>query len=104
MGRFYYLDLLGEAPQDWMGPDEAWTAIETAALRGPALARARDEALANSADNSIWRSFLSDLNERVATTVETIWIMISDSGKNHLMGRAGEVLGFEAHPCVVGRQ
>jgi hypothetical protein len=104
MGRFYYLDLLGDAPQEWIGPNEAWTAIETAALSDPVLARLREDVFAKPSDSALWDSLLQALNERIAVTVELIWVMVTDSGKNHLAGRAGEVLGFEADPAAVGRQ
>ena len=104
MGRFYYLDLLGDTPQDWVGPNDAWTAIEAAALQDPALSRMREESFADVGNNAKFDALLSALSGRVAGAIENVWDAITVSGRNHILGRAGEVLGFEAHRDAVGRQ
>jgi len=103
-GRFYCLDILASAPQDWVGPDIAWTAIETAAQVDDDISRLRDEYFENLGNDARWEVFLAALNERIATSVETAWDAIVGCGKNHMMGRAGEVIGFEADRTATGRQ
>jgi len=103
-GRFYYLDILASAPQDWVGPDVAWTAIENAAQNEEVVAVLQARAFKNVGDNAAFDALLKAINERIATSVETVWDAIVGCGKNHLLGRAGEVVGFQADRALTGRQ
>lgn len=104
MGRFYYLDQLGDSPQPWVSPDEAWQKIESAALTDPAVAALYQVATANVGNNEVWDEFNRALNERIATAVERVWVMIAVCGRNHALGETGGTFGFEVHPDAVGRQ
>ena len=104
MGRFFYLDQLGDSPQTWKGPADAWSEIEAAVLLDPELSEMRDQSFASLADSQLWQSVLDGINEGIATTVELLWDTVAACGKNNLMGRAGVVLGFEVHRSAVGRQ
>jgi hypothetical protein len=103
-GRFYYLDLLGDSPQDWIGPLDAWAAIEGAAFQDPALAALRDESFGDLGNDQKFNTMLEASGASIAATLEAIWDAITVSGRNHLLGRCGEILGFEAHRDAVGRQ
>jgi hypothetical protein len=103
-GRFYYLDILARAPQDWVGPAVAWTEVELAARQDPTIAELEVRAFENIGDNSAFDALLKAINERIATSVETVWDAIVGCGKNHLMGRAGDIIGHEADPAMTGRQ
>jgi len=103
-GRFYYLDILASAPQDWVGPDVAWTDIEKAAQGDPAVSKLQAESFANLGDNASFEALLAATNGRMATSIEAVWDAIVGCGKNHMMGRAGEIIGFEADRAMTGRQ
>ncbi|SDU62839.1 hypothetical protein [Jiangella alkaliphila] len=103
-GRFFFLDLLGEKPQSWVGPDAAWQKIESAALADPAVATLYSATTTNVGDNDIWADFVAGLNERIALAVEQLWTMVAVCGRNHALGETGVVFGFEVHPGAVGRQ
>ena len=104
MGRFYYLDLLGDDPQKWEGPDGYWERIEAAAITEPELAAAYATATTDVSNNQVWDRFYRALNERIAIAIERLWIMIAVCGRNHALGETGGVFGFEVHPDAVGRQ
>jgi hypothetical protein len=103
MGRFYYLDELGDVPQT-VSPDDAWQNIEQSALNDPAVATLYQRAMRNVGDNDAWEEFIGALHERIAMTVERLWIAVAVCGRNHALGETGETFGFEVHPSAVGRQ
>lgn len=103
MGRFDYLDQLGDDPQP-VSPDGAWQKIESAALTDPDVAALHRRAIDHVGDNEMWEVFIGGLNERIATSVERVWIMIAVCGRNHVIGETGGAFGFEVHPDAVGRQ
>lgn len=104
MGRFYYLDQLGDRPQAWESPDAYWQSIESAALREPPLAEMYKTALVDPADNRSWDVLDTALKERIASAIEGLWVLIAVSARHHAFGEIGVVLGFEVHPEAVGRQ
>lgn len=104
MGRFYYLDMLGEAPQTWESPDAYWDRIEATALRDPQLSLKESLAITAMTDSALWDDLRASLNARVANSIENLWTVIAVAGRNHAFGEAGRVLGFEVHPESVGRQ
>ena len=79
MGRFYYLDLLGDDPQQWESPDGYWQRIEAAALIEPELAATYATAMADVSNSQAWDRFYTSLNERIAIAIERLWIMIAAS-------------------------
>lgn len=103
MGRFYYLDELGSAPQP-VSPDDVWENIEQAALADPAVATLYQQAMKDVGGNDAWEKFVRALHERIATAVERIWVGIAVCGRNHALGETGRTFGFEVHPDAVGRQ
>ena len=103
MGRFYYLDQLGDNPQP-VSPDDAWQKIESAALTDPEIAARYQRTIDHVGDNEAWDLFIQTLNERIATAVERVWIMIAVCGTSRALGEAGGAFGFEVHPDAVGRQ
>lgn len=103
MGRFYYLDQLGDDPQP-VRPDAAWQTVEQAALADPNVTSHYQRALENPGDNEIWDLTIGALNNRIAVAVERIWITIAVCGRNHVLGETGSTFGFEVHPDAVGRQ
>ena len=103
MGRFYYLDQLGDAPQA-VSPDHAWQKIEQFALTDPEVAALYRRAMQNVGDSDAWGKFTCALYERIAMAVERIWVAIAVCGRNHVLGDTGVVFGFEVHPDSVGRQ
>lgn len=103
MGRFYYLDELGDAPQP-VSPDDAWQNIENAVLADPAVATFYQQAMKDVGDNDAWVKFIRALHEWIATAVERIWVTIAVCGRNHCLGETGGTFGFEVHPDAVGRQ
>lgn len=103
-GRFYYLDIPASAPQDWIGPNDAWTAIENAAQKDDVVAALQVRAFDNVEDDVAFDALLAAINQRISTSVETVWDAIVACGKNYMMGRAGEVIGFEADGAMTGRQ
>lgn len=102
MGRFYYLDELGDAPQS-VSPDDAWQNVEQAALADPTVATLYQQAMKELGDNDAWDEFIRALHERIAAAVERLWIAIAVCGRNHALGEAGGTFGFEVHPGAVGR-
>lgn len=103
MGRFYYLDQLGDNPQP-VSPDDAWQKIENAAITDPAIASLYQRSIDHIGDNEVWNVFNGTLNERIATAVERVWVMIAVCGRNHALGETGGAFGFDVHPDAVGRQ
>lgn len=103
-GRYYYLDLLGEAPQKWDDPRAYWHEIELAAMDDPSIASASSTATGAVSDNALWDRFHRLLRERIATAVERLWIAIAVCGRHGVLGEAGKTFGFEVHPDAVGRQ
>lgn len=103
MGRFYYLDQLGDDPQP-VRPDDLWQKVENVALTDPPVAALHKRAMHHAGDNEIWTVLIRALNERIATSVEQTWAMIAVCGRNHALGETGGTFGFEVHPDAVGRQ
>lgn len=103
MGRFYYLDELGDAPQ-LVSPDDTWQNIEQAALADPAVAALYHQATRDVGDNDAWEEFIRALHDRIAAAVERLWIAVAVCGRNHALGKTGGTFGFEVHPDAVGRQ
>jgi hypothetical protein len=104
IGRFYYLDLLGDNPQAWESPDAFWDAIEHAALQDPEVEASYAAAMESVSSNDLWDRFYSRLNKRIAVSVERLWALVAVCGRNHLLGETGGAFGFEVHPDAVGRQ
>jgi len=92
MGRFYYLDELGVAPQP-VSPDDAWQNIEQAALADPAVAMLYQQAMEDIGDNDAWDKFIRALHARIATAVERIWVAIAVCGRNRLFRLERGVMG-----------
>lgn len=103
MGRFFYLDQLGDDPQS-VSPDAAWDKIEQAALADSNVSALYQEAMGNVNDNAAWGQFTSALHERIAIAVERVWVAVAVCGRNHALGETGSTFGFEVHPDMVGRQ
>lgn len=103
-GRFYYLDLLGDAPQDWESPEGHWQQIEDAVMLEPEIKALFNEAMKSAPNNELWDSLHRSINERIALAIERLWEMIAVSARNHALGEAGTQFGFEVHPNAVGRQ
>lgn len=103
MGRFYYLDKLGDTSQA-VNPDAVWDDVEHAARTDPDVSALFDRALADVNDNAIWDALTRALHNRIADSVERTWTMIAVVGRNHALGETGTVFGFEIHPSAVGRQ
>ncbi len=103
MGRFYYLDLLGDDPQP-VSPDEAWQKIERIALADPDVSVLYQRAVGQVNDNTAWDVAHRALNERIATSAERVWLMIAVCGRNRALGETGQLFGFEVHPDAVGHQ
>lgn len=103
MGRFYYLDLLGDRPQS-VNPQDTWQEIESAVLTDPEVAGLYQRASKDIGDTEAWDAFTRALHGRIASAVEGIWIMIAAAGRNHALGPTGDSFGFEVHPDAVGRQ
>ncbi|GAA3675978.1 hypothetical protein [Yimella lutea] len=103
MGRFYYLDELGDAQQP-VSPDDAWQNIEQAALADSTVATLYQQAMSDLGDNDAWDKFIHALHERIATAIERLWAGVAVCGRNHALGETGGVFGFEVHPDSVGRQ
>ncbi|WP_307357461.1 hypothetical protein [Microbacterium murale] len=86
MGRFYYLDELGDAPQ-LVSPNDSWQSIEQAVLTDPAVATLYQQAMNDVGDNDAWETFIRALHERSRCANETVrW------------GEIGGTFGFEVHP------
>lgn len=103
MGRFYYLDKLGDTPQA-VNPEEIWDDVEQAARTDPAVAALFARAMADVSDNAVWDELTRALHDRIADSVERIWTTIAVVGRNRALGETGRVFGFEIHPHAVGRQ
>lgn len=103
-GRFYHLDRLGDTPQPWDSPNDYWQRIEAAVIEEPEIAAAYAAAMDDSSNNVLWDQLYSSINERIADSVERLWTMIAVCGRNHALGEAGGIFGFEIHPNAVGRQ
>lgn len=101
MGRFYYLDQLGDDPQP-VSPVDAWQNIEQAALTDPTVASLYQRATENVGDNEAWERFIRVLHDRIALAMERIWITIAVCGRNHPLEEARGAFGFEVHPDAVG--
>ena len=104
MGRFYYLDLLGDQPQVWESPDTFWQRIESAAIADPVLAAMYTEAMEQVSNNDLWDASHRALNELIAASLERLWVMVAVVGRNHALGETGGTFGFEIHPGATGRQ
>ncbi|KNH15989.1 hypothetical protein ACU18_15410 [Arthrobacter sp. ZBG10] len=103
-GRFYHLDRLGDAPQPWDSPEDYWQRIEDAVTDEPEIAAAYAAAMNDSSNNVLWDQLYSSINQRIADTVERLWTMVAVCGRNHALGEAGTIFGFDIHPNAVGRQ
>lgn len=103
MGRFYYLDQLGDSPQD-VNPDDLWQKIEDAALTLPDVALLHERTFAHLQDRNAYQELLEALNERTALAVERVWLAIAAAGINGALGATGVLFGHEVHPDAVGRQ
>jgi hypothetical protein len=104
MGRFCYLDLLGDEPESWVSSKAAWAKIESAALNDRVVAALHSAAMTNVGDNDVWSRFIRGLNDRIASAIEELWTMVAVCGQNHALGETGRTFGFEVHPNAVGRQ
>lgn len=102
-GRFYYLDRLGNRTQD-ANPSDAWDQFERAALDDPIIADLMNTAAREVGSREAWNRFERALHERLAGTVESVWIMVSMCGQNHALGKNGALFGVEVDPRNVGRQ
>lgn len=103
MGRFYFLDRLGDHPQR-VSPIEAWQEIEHAAFDDPEVADLYRVAMTDVADSEAWERATRALHERIAISVERIWTAVAICGRNRVLGETGTTFGFEVHPDAVGRQ
>lgn len=103
-GRFYYLDLLGDAPQEWDSPEGYWQQIEAAVVLEPEIAAAFSAAIEAVSNNELWDQLHDAIHERIASAIERLWEMIAVCGRNHALGQTGTDFGFEVHPNSVGRQ
>lgn len=103
MGRFYYLDRLGDHVQP-ISPYEFWQNIEQAALSDPEVAGLCQDAMRDVSDGDAWDRFIGTLHERIASAIERVWIAVAVCGRNHALGETGTTFGFEVHPDAVGRQ
>lgn len=102
-GRFYNLDQLGNDPQP-VNPELAWSEIEKAALLDPEVARLRKVSLDALGDQAALDSAVAALHERIALSVEQLWVTLAMCGMNHVLEESGRTFGSEVHPDAVGRQ
>ncbi|WP_028272462.1 hypothetical protein [Arthrobacter sp. UNC362MFTsu5.1] len=103
-GRFYHLDLLGDAQQSWESPFHYWQEVESAATSDETIQEARSAAIQNVMDGQLWDKLRLMTNQRIADSIEGIWEAIAVCGRNHALGEVGGQFGFEVHPNAVGRQ
>lgn len=103
-GRFYHLDRLGDTPQPWESPSAYWQRMEDAVVQDRHIAAAYTAAMEDPSNNALWDHLYTAINQRIADTVERLWTMIAVCGRNHALGEAGTMFGFEVHPDAVGRQ
>lgn len=103
-GRFYYLDLLGDAPQQWDSPTEYWQLVEDVVVREPDVAAAFEAASNAVSNNDLWDHLHRTIHERIALALERLWEMIAICGRNHALGQTGSTFGVEIHPNAVGHQ
>jgi len=71
--RFYYLDQLGDSPQD-VYPDDLWGKIEGAALTLPEVALLHERSFACLQDRNLYQELMDALNDRTAVAVERVWL------------------------------
>lgn len=103
MGRFYNLDQLGNDPQP-VNPEAAWNEIEKAALQDPEAARQREVSLNNLGDQEALDAAVAALHNRIAVSVERVWVALAMCGSNHVLGETGRTFGTLLHPDAVGKQ
>ncbi len=102
-GRFYYLDELAGGSLR-VSPEHTWQAVETSAQREPKLVALLDEAMRSNPGSEAWSRYMREVHERIAISVERLWLLIAQCGRNHLFGQTGDLFGSEIHPDSVGRQ
>ena len=103
-GRFYNLDLLGEARQSTESPTAFWNDLEQAVLASDPELRAQMNAAMNGGSNDDWEAFYSAVNNAIADSVYRWWEMIAILGRHGVLGETGTTFGWEVHPTAVGRQ
>jgi hypothetical protein len=104
-GRFYYLDILGDEPQQWENPSDLWDLAERVAEESDTrLSRLKTDALADIQNQALWDTFISSLNARMAESVRQWWEMICILGRHGVLGMNNKSFGFEAPPDMVGGQ
>lgn len=102
-GRFYNLDLLGEAAQP-VGPIAMWQEVEDAAFTDPEVLAARRRAFAPAYDNAAYDELTRLAHGRIAAAIERMWLALATCGSHGLLGESGKAFGSEIHPNFVGRQ
>lgn len=102
MGRFYYLDLLGDAPQV-ADPEPAWDEVTRAARDDGTVELLFNTALKRTGDNQAWEEFGLAVRERIAAAVERVWVMVAVCGQNHALGSTGAQFGDGVRPGATGR-
>lgn len=103
-GRFYHLDLLGDAQQQRESPFHYWQEVESAATSDETIQEARSAAIQDVMNGQLWDKLRLMTNQRIADSIEGIWEAIAVCGPNHAFGEVGGQFGFEVHPNAVGRQ
>lgn len=103
-GRFFHLDLLGEAQQSRESPFHYWQEAESAASCDECIQDARSAAIHDPMNSELWDRVRLMTNQRIADSVEGLWEAIAACGRNHALGEVGAQFGFEVHPRAVGRQ
>ena len=103
-GRFYHLDLLGEAQHHRESPSSYWQEVESAASSDADIQQLLSAAIKDSMNNDLWDSLQLMTNQRIAESIEGLWEAVAVCGRNHALGEVGDQFGFEVHPNAVGRQ
>lgn len=103
-GRFYHLDLLGEAQQPQESPFHYWQEVESAAAGDRIIREALSAAVEETVNGELWEKVRLMTNQRIAASIEGLWEAIAVCGRNHALGEVGAHFGFEVHPNAVGHQ
>lgn len=104
-GRFYFLDLLGDEPQQRDAPQRYWIAVETAAYNASEnLRQLRANLFDDPSSAAADRTLRLALGDRIATSIEVAWDIVAQCGRIRALGPTGEVFGRDVKPTAVGRQ
>lgn len=103
-GRFYNLDMLGDAPQRELAPEAMFDAVERAVRADPEVAETFTAAMADVSDQAAWEAFYATSRRRIARSMDEAWQMLSRAGMHGVFGELGNFLGADLRADSVGRQ